>query len=115
MRKLKILAAVLTAASLFVFFTPHFRQGLPTPGIAHAQAQDDWRSEFEALCARTQDSAGLPVEELKSLVERCDKLKPRIEKLEESQRKVYLKRLQMCRDLYAFVLESREKNATPAP
>jgi len=46
-------------------------------------------------------------DELKSLVGRCDALKPRIEKLEETQRKVYLKRLQMCRDLLAFVLESK--------
>lgn len=49
------------------------------------------------------------VEELRRLVDRCDALKPRIEKLEEPQRKVTLKRLQMCRDLYAFVLEMKEK------
>jgi len=49
------------------------------------------------------------VEELRSLVDRCDALKPRIEKLDEPQRKVTLKRLQMCRDLYAFVLEMKEK------
>jgi len=32
-----------------------------------------------------------------------------IEKLEETQRKVYLKRLQMCKNLFSFILESREK------
>ncbi len=51
----------------------------------------------------------LPMDELKGLVSRCDKLKPRIEKLDESQRKVYSRRLQVCRDLYQFVIESREK------
>jgi hypothetical protein len=49
------------------------------------------------------------VEELKDLIARCDTLKPLIEKLDESQRKVYLKRLSLCRDLLVFVLESKEK------
>jgi hypothetical protein len=47
-------------------------------------------------------------EELRGLVERCDALRPRLEKLQGPQRKVYLRRLKMCRDLYAFVLEQKE-------
>ena len=69
----------------------------------------DWKKEFEDICAKTQDAMALPMDELKGLVSRCDKLKPRIEKLDESQRKVYSRRLQVCRDLYQFVIESREK------
>ena len=74
-----------------------------------AAATQDWKKEFEEICARTQDAMALPMGELKELVSRCDKLKPRIEKLDESQRKVYSRRLQVCRDLYQFVIESREK------
>ncbi len=74
-----------------------------------AWAQEGWRKEFDDVCAKTQDAMVLPPDELKALVGRCDRLKPQIENLDESQRKVYLKRLQMCRDLYIFVLESREK------
>ncbi|MGE5699007.1 MAG: hypothetical protein ACM31N_02950 [Deltaproteobacteria bacterium] len=81
--------------------------GIFRAGIAHAQ--EDWRKEFDDVCSRTQDAMVISSGELKNLVDRCDKLKPRIEKLDESQRKVYLKRLHMCRDLYFFVLESREK------
>jgi hypothetical protein len=51
----------------------------------------------------------LPLDELKSLITRSDKLLPELEKLEPSTRKVYVKRLQGCRNLYAFVLESRQK------
>jgi len=36
-------------------------------------------------------------------------LKPHIEKLDESQRKVYGRRLQLCSGLLVFVLESKEK------
>ena len=78
-------------------------------GVGPVYAQDDWRKEFEDVCSRTQDAMVISSDELKNLVDRCDVLKPRIEKLDESQRKVFLKRLQLCRDLYFFVLESREK------
>ena len=76
---------------------------------APAPAAQDWKKEFEEICAKTQDAMALPMDELKALVSRCDRLKPQIEKLDESQRKVYSRRLQVCRDLYQFVIESREK------
>ncbi len=72
-----------------------------------AQAVGDWKSEFEEVCARTQDAMVLSTEELRALVGRCDRLKPLIDQLGESERKVYSRRLQACRNLYAFVLESR--------
>ena len=72
-------------------------------------AQDDWKKEFEDICSRTEDAMRLTKEELRTLIERCDRLRNLVEKLGETERKVYLKRLQMCRDLYVFVLESKEK------
>ena len=74
---------------------------------AQAPASDGWKKEFEEVCAKTQDAMALPVVELRSLVERCDKLKPAIEALGESERKVYARRLAACRNLYAYVLASR--------
>ncbi len=103
----KVVIAVLAAAISFAF-TPSSREDLRIAGN-QAYAQDDWKMEFETVCARTQEAAGMSRDELKDLVDRCDKLRPRIEKLDETQRKVYLKRLKMCRDLYAFVLETKEK------
>jgi len=70
-------------------------------------AQEGWLKEFEDICAKTQDAMVLSTDELKGLIARCDTLKPLIEKLPETQKKVYLKRLQGCRDLYVFVLESK--------
>lgn len=75
---------------------------------AAVQAQEEWRAELETLCARTEDAMTFSREELKALVERCDKLKPRIEALDETARKVYGKRLQMCRDFYHFMLENKK-------
>ena len=70
---------------------------------------DDWKKEFEDICSKTEDSMTLTVTELKQLVERCDKLKPAIEGLDESSRKVFRKRLKLCRDLYDFVLKTKEQ------
>jgi hypothetical protein len=72
-----------------------------------ALAADDWKAEFEAVCAKTQDAMVLSTDELKELVARCDRLKPAVDALEPSPRKVFGKRLQACRDLYQFVLDTR--------
>jgi hypothetical protein len=49
----------------------------------------------------------LSSEKLKELIAGCDRLKPKIETQEESTRKMYLRRLRMCRDLYQYVLEKQ--------
>ncbi len=74
-----------------------------------AYAQEAWKTEFEDLCSRTDNAEALARDELRGIVERCDKLKPVIEKLDESARKVYLKRLSMCRDFFVYMLELKDK------
>jgi len=74
--------------------------------MAAADAEDGWKAEFDDICGRTSDAMALSKDEVKGLIERCDRLQPRIEKLDESAAKVYLKRLKMCKDLFVFVLES---------
>jgi hypothetical protein len=108
MKMHKIAMLVLAAAVLLALSSLAGRQCMPgTAGIAYGQ--DDWKTEFEAICGRTQEAAAMSIDELRTLVDRCDKLRPRIEQLDETRSKVYLKRLRMCRDLFAFVLESKEK------
>ena len=125
MHKITPLLLILTAASLILPALPAIHPDTMAPsgvairkggfervgssGAAYAQPQN-WRSEVDEICSKTQDAAALTSEELKQLIERCDKLKEQIETLDETQRKVFLKRLQMCRDLYMFMLEVKEKN-----
>lgn len=80
-------------------------------GPAGAQEPVDWRVEFEVICGTTDASMSFTVEELTDLIARCDKLAERIGAEEETVRRVYLRRLKMCRDLLVFVLESK----TPGP
>jgi hypothetical protein len=77
--------------------------------VATAGAEEAWLVEMSDLCSRTQDAMSMTIGELRAIVQRCDKLKLSIESLDESTRKVYGKRLKMCRDLYAFVLDDKEK------
>lgn len=79
-------------------------------GPSIALAQEEWKTEFDAVCSKTDVAMTLSVGELKDLVARCVQLKKRIEAQEESTRKVYLRRLQMCSDLYNYVLENKERN-----
>ena len=99
--------AIALATALVVLSSVPVLSDVRCAYAAAASAQDDWKKEFEDICSKTQDSMSFTADELKSLVGRCDTLMSRIEKLEETQRKVYLKRLQMCRNLLAFVLESK--------
>ena len=80
------------------------------PAYSYADAQNDWKTEFEDICSKTDGAITQSKTEVKSLIDRCDALKPRIEKLEPSLAKVYMKRLQMCRDLLVFVLASTPDN-----
>lgn len=106
MERLKLLPFVLTLA---VFISSEdLWTGRDVPAhLGVALAQENWLQEFDDICAKTQDAMILSTDELENLIARCDTLKPLIEKLPETQRKVYLKRLQSCRVLYVFALESK--------
>jgi len=89
-------------------FAPSIQSGIQvTLEARQACAQEGWREEFDAVCAKTDIAMTLSRDELTDLIGRCDRLKTRIEAEDESTRKVYLRRLGMCRDLYRFVLESK--------
>ena len=97
------------AAALFVAEIPSFA-GRPSFGPPVLLAQEgEWKAEYDEVCSKTDLAMTLPRGELSALIDRCDKLRPKIELEEESTRKIFLRRLQMCRELYKFVLESKEQ------
>ena len=74
--------------------------------------QDDWKEEFAAVCAKTQNAMALSTDALKDNIERCDKLLLIINELDGPQaateKKVYTRKVKMCRDLYEFALNHKE-------
>jgi hypothetical protein len=86
---------------------------LPDSLVLQTVYAQDWKNEFVDICGKTDNAMSLSKEELKRLIERCDRLRLTVENQEETEKKVYLKRLRLCRELFAYVLESKEKDATP--
>ena len=82
---------------------------LPDRPVAHAD-EKSWRTEFDALCGQSENFMNMTAAELKVALEKCDALKADMEKLEATPRKIYLKRLQQCRNLLAYMLESKLKD-----
>ena len=105
-----IVTVLFMLASLAAHFAPFPEKGdgYFSP-LRSAHGEENWKKEFAEICGNTEDSMKLSQDELKKLIAGCDRLKPAIEALEETPRKVYLKKLQMCRGLLLFVLESKEK------
>lgn len=83
----------------------------PVGAAEETVARASWEADFEAVCARTPEVMALSREELQQLVAECDRLRPQVEALPETPRKVYRKRLEMTRNLLLFALEAREPPA----
>ncbi len=80
---------------------------LPLPAV------EELKAEFDAVCGKTHNALNLSAAEINELIGRCDALKPRLEKLgpeRGTERKVFLQRLKMCREFYAFALSTKEEN-----
>jgi hypothetical protein len=80
-------------------------------GFVEVFAEESWEREMKEVCYQSdsENAANFSEDKLKSLLVRCDKLKTQIEPLDESARKFYGKRLQMCRDYYKFILDGKNE------
>jgi hypothetical protein len=78
-----------------------------------AYGESDWKTEFAATCAQSDDAMSFSIPELKKLIDRCGRLQTVIEAQDETVRKVYLKRLQICKNLYMFVLDTKMQEQKP--
>ena len=72
-------------------------------------AEQNWLHEFTEICNKTDESATMKKEELRALIMRCDSLRTTIEKSDDPQKNVYLFRIDKCRKLFNYVLESNDK------
>lgn len=99
-------------AFLYLLLTIMLATGLQAVSCLNtcaAESDEAWKVTFNQVCGQTDNAADMSVDALKKAIEQCDALKPKIEALEATPRKVYLKRLQMCRNLFVYLLEGKEK------
>ena len=108
---MKRTSGILVLMMLAAFSQSSFFADSPVSSLVvqevHAQ---EWKDEFDDICGKTTNAMNLSREELKALIDRCDKLRLTMNQLEETQKKVYLKRLSLCQDLFSYVLQSKEKD-----
>ena len=94
-----LMVTMLSAGVQSLYAAPHLS----------AESAQQWKADFDVICGQTDNAADMSAAELKKAIEQCDALQPKIEALEATPRKVYLKRLQMCRNLFTYLLEGKEK------
>ena len=71
-------------------------------------AEEAWQAAFDETCSNSDQAMSMSVQDLRDLLAKCDELQKVIETQEASVRKVYLKRLALCRNLYAYMLEYKQ-------
>ena len=80
---------------------------------AFAGQEGEWKEEFGIVCGGTQGAVSLSVEKLQEYIGRCDKLEERLDELKggngSTEKKVYTRRLKMCRDVYQYTLQYKNR------
>ncbi|HIJ86255.1 MAG TPA: hypothetical protein HPP97_01065 [Desulfuromonadales bacterium] len=92
--------------SLSILIVALLLSAAPRRGVC---ADPPWRIEFDETCANTASAMDFSQAQLQTLITRCEKLQKAVEQLDESTRKVFLKRVLMCKNLYQFVLDTKKR------
>jgi hypothetical protein len=97
------------------FFCFYFIVGTLFLGLSPVQAgqEPNWKEEYGAVCSETQGAVSLSVGELQEYIFRCEKVQERLDELNGSnggtEKKVYARRLKMCRDVYEYTLQYKNR------
>jgi hypothetical protein len=83
--------------------------------LAAAAVAEAWREEFDRICGQTVEATSLSAEQLRALVHDSDVLLKRLERVSDPTKKVYVLRLQKCRDLFAYLIELKAARGAAAP
>lgn len=78
--------------------------GNPTELVVSNQ-DGPWKTEFERICAQTEIATSLSEEQLEKLINDADALLDRLREVEDPWAKVYIFRLEKCRDFFEFALQ----------
>lgn len=67
----------------------------------------DIKAEFDRICGQVQLAPTLTDQQLQVLIKNCKKLRQALERSENPQAKILLRRTQMCEDFFEYSLEVR--------
>lgn len=78
-------------------------------GAFSCAAAANWRDDFALICGHTADAGKLSSGELRGLIAESDKLLEIVESSDDPEKKLYLMRLNKCRNFFVF-MEGITKN-----
>lgn len=109
MKKMICLSVVFAVFFAFAFVSQVVldrRSGSLEVSMSTACAAEQWEKDLHEICSNTQNAMSMSQDELKAMIGKCDDLRPDLEKLEPKRAKIMLRKLNRCRDLYFFMIES---------
>lgn len=75
-------------------------------GLVSAEADGNWREEFDRICARTGEAGKMSEAELNQLIAESERLREKILGSNELDGKIYLFRIGKCRDFFVFMRDA---------
>ena len=73
------------------------------------QAEElDWKQEFERICIQVESAGERSGNQLRQLIDDSERLLEQLAEVDEPRVKIYVQRLQRCRDFFTFMLQARE-------
>jgi hypothetical protein len=84
----------------------HDQAALAKPSALTVSSQEGpWKEEFDRICAQTEIATSLATEQLEALVSDASTLIGQLREIEDPWAKVYIFRLEKCREFFEFVLQ----------
>lgn len=76
--------------------------------LAADTGTSEWKEEFDLICAQTEIATSLSKEQLNELISDSDELLTRLAKLKDPWAKIYIRRLEKCREFYRYTIDWQE-------
>lgn len=86
---------------LFVFLSCHAFAG-----------EEAWMNEYNRICANTQVAGSLSAEQIEDLIVKCNALLKEIEASQSPKKKLFIFRIEKCRNFYQYISESNKDGGT---
>ena len=74
--------------------------------------EESWRDEYNSICGDSQEAVLLPREEINTLIDKCDKLLNKIKAADNPRKKIFIFRIEKCKNFYKFIADSAKDGGT---
>lgn len=76
-------------------------------GLSFAD-EESWKKQYNRLCGKSHEAVSMTEEDLASHIKQCDELLRTIDQSDYLRKKIYLFRIEKCRNFYQFLIDSKK-------